>query len=104
MSILQSWTGIDPTTFYSFWHSIVLGVFFNTVAGFVYAAVLYFAVFKKMLVCREKWCFRLGHHKVEGTHYRTCPKHTNQEVHTRLQHQHFARHTEAHKFLNKGEK
>ena len=75
----------------------------NVIAGFINSIVIgvlaYFIILKKMLVCKEDWCFRFGHHKVEGTHYKTCPKHTNAEVHNRLQKAHRDKHPKADKFL-----
>jgi hypothetical protein len=77
----------------------------NVVAGFINSIVIgiaaYFIILKKMLVCQEKWCFRIGHHKVEGTHYKTCPKHSTAEIHKKWQHKHNAKYPEQHEFLKK---
>ena len=94
----QSWFNIDP---HHVLKSFVVGTFMNVVAGFVYAMVLYFAVFKKMLICQEKWCFRLGHHKVDGTHYKTCNKHATPAIHKKWQHKHYAKYPKQHEFLKK---
>jgi len=75
----------------------------NVIAGFINSIVVvilaYFLILKKMLVCQEKWCFRIGHHKVDGTHYKTCNKHATYAIHTKWQHKHFAKYPEQHKFL-----
>jgi hypothetical protein len=79
----------------------------NVIAGFINSIVLvlftWFILIKKMLICKEKWCPRIGHHLVEGTHYKTCPKHTTNEIHTKWQEHHKVKHPGAHAFL-KGKK
>ena len=77
----------------------------NVIAGFIYTFIVfgltYLLIIKKMLICKKNWCFRYGHHKVPGTHYKTCPKHTNDEVHKDLQARHAAKHPETHAYLKK---
>lgn len=77
----------------------------NVIAGFIASSILwilaYFIVLKKILICQETLCLRIGHHKVDGTHYKTCPKHTCPETHVKLKHKHYAKHPQAHKYLNK---
>lgn len=51
--------------------------------------------------CNEKRCLRIGTHKVEGTTYRTCHKHTTIPVHARLIGRHSEKRPEAHRLLNK---
>lgn len=51
--------------------------------------------------CTEKGCWRLGHHPVEGTKYRTCHKHATIEVHDRLQSEHAIKHPLQHELLNR---
>jgi hypothetical protein len=39
----------------------------------------------RRLLCDQPKCYRLGLHKVEGTTYRTCAKHTTAVYHKLLQ-------------------
>ena len=58
-------------------------------------------VYRKKFECAEKGCWRIGHHPVEGTHHKTCHKHTNAKIHGKLQLNFRRKHPEAHKFLNR---
>ncbi|MGH7156849.1 MAG: hypothetical protein ACREGG_01940 [Candidatus Saccharimonadales bacterium] len=53
----------------------------------------------KRFNCNQPRCWRIGHHKVDGTTYRTCSKHTTLEYHTALQKQHAVKHPKQHEFL-----
>lgn len=46
-------------------------------------------------------CWRLAKHKVEGTSYATCHKHTTLTDHTELQAKHLMAFPEQHKFLRR---
>jgi hypothetical protein len=89
-----------------FWQYFQLHYQDNVIAGFINSIILgvaaWFLIVKKMLICKETWCFRPGHHKVEGTHYKTCPKHTTKEIHDKWKIQHKKDYPEAHKFLKEG--
>ena len=100
----QQWFNLNTSSYHAFWQSLIIGLWFNVAAGFIYAIILYLAVFKKMYVCEGKWCFRIGHHRVKGTHYKTCPKHTTDKDHKILIAKHKRKHPEAHKFLNQDKK
>jgi len=63
----------------------------------VFGAVI--GLYKKFN-CNQPKCWRIGHHKVEGTTYRTCSKHTTLEVHSALQKKHAKERPEQHKLLN----
>lgn len=54
----------------------------------------------KKFNCNQSGCWRVGHHKVEGTTYRTCSKHTTLKFHTALQQKHAKKRPEQHRFLN----
>lgn len=54
--------------------------------------------------CHVKGCFRIGHHPVEGTNYKTCHKHLTKEDHDKLSIHHAKHHPEQHKMLNKPKK
>ena len=66
----------------------------------VYVLVLV-SIYRKKWECTEKGCWRIGHHQVGNTHYKTCLKHTNDEVHDRLMVDHKRKHPNAHAFLHK---
>lgn len=51
--------------------------------------------------CTEKGCWRIGHHTVEGTTYKTCHKHTTENVHMKLFLHHSEKRPEQHALLNK---
>lgn len=57
----------------------------------------------KLRNCREKRCWRIGFHKVDGTKYKTCHRHATIEVHDRLHSEHAVKHPEQHKLLNRRE-
>ena len=50
--------------------------------------------------CSEKRCPRIGKHKVEGTTYRTCSKHTTVLVHVRLMDRHAVERPEQHELTS----
>jgi len=54
--------------------------------------------------CREKGCYRLAHHPVEGTTFKTCRPHATVEVHDRLSAEHAKKHPEQHELLNRERK
>jgi hypothetical protein len=98
----QQWFNLNTTHGVgAFFQGLVADTWFNILASIICGVAVYFVVLKKMIMCKETWCFRLGHHPVHGTHYKTCPKHTNAKIHRKWQAHHKAHHPEAHKFLNK---
>lgn len=54
-------------------------------------------IFYKARKCSA--CWRVAHHPVKGTHYKTCHKHTNKFDHDRLQAKHKKKHPKEHAFL-----
>jgi len=50
--------------------------------------------------CSQKGCPRVGKHKVEGTTYRTCTRHTTVSVHKKLAEKHAVERPEQHELLN----
>jgi hypothetical protein len=48
-------------------------------------------------------CWRLSHHDVAHTHFRTCHKHFTEDDHARLQKLHQEKFPEMHKFLKKAD-
>jgi hypothetical protein len=58
------------------------------------------AMYKKFN-CEQRHCWRIGHHKVEGTTYRTCGKHTTAAVHETLQQKHAHKRPDQHAFLHR---
>jgi len=78
-----------------------LGLITNIAASIVCAVVGWFWLLRK-IHCSEPHCFRPGRHPVEGTTFRTCQKHTTQEVHERLHKVHAEKFPEQHAHLNSG--
>lgn len=76
MSFLESVTGITNGSWYNFWSGI-----FADITIFGGLGVLY-----KRNKC--KTCFRLAHYPIEGTHYKTCAKHTTKALHARIAKRH----------------
>ena len=97
----QSWFNIDPNNVL---RSLVFDIWPNLAASAIIGVLAYFLILKKILVCEKQWCFRIGHHRVAGTHYRTCNKHATPEYHTELQHRHYAKYPRQHEFLSGKEK
>ena len=58
-------------------------------------------MYRKKWECTDKGCWRLGHHPVKGTHYKTCNRHATTKVHAKLQTDHWLAYPEAHRFLNR---
>jgi hypothetical protein len=50
--------------------------------------------------CSQKKCWRIGRHKVDGTTYHTCAKHTTLKFHSALQKKHARKRPEQHALLN----
>lgn len=73
----------------------------NLIAGLIQSTLLGLWVYKKMIICSKPWCFRIGHHKIKGTHYKTCSKHATKAIHQDFQHRHFAKHPTQHEFLRR---
>lgn len=48
-------------------------------------------------------CWRIGHHPVAGTPYKTCHKHATQTIHDQIHKEHERKYPAQHKLLNKGE-
>lgn len=78
------------------WTDLYVPVWPNIAAS----AILAVAVLRRFN-CRQKWCWRLGLHKVSGTTYRTCRHHTTGRHHATLFARHAARFPEQHAHLNK---
>lgn len=96
----QNWFNLNTTHGLTvFFQNLIIDTWFNILASVICGVALYFTVLKKMFVCKEKWCFRIGHHKVDGTHYKTCNKHATPEIHKKWQHKHSAKYPEQHEFL-----
>jgi hypothetical protein len=57
------------------------------------------ALYKKFL-CEQRRCWRIGSHRVDGTTYRTCGRHTTAIVHADLTSKHARRRPSQHAFLN----
>lgn len=53
--------------------------------------------------CTVKGCWRIGHHAVDGTPYKTCHKHTTTDTHKKLHKEHQHKYPEQHKLLNADE-
>lgn len=90
-------TGSDNTSgvFYGFWSGFgsdigELGI----IGGLV-------AMYRKNN-CHVKWCWRFSHMRVEGTHFKTCHKHSTASHHALLRQIHAEKYPEQHKFLNGG--
>ncbi len=82
-------TGINNTsgTWYGFWSG-----FASDLTEFGVILVIY-----KRFKCKN--CWRLAHHKVEGTHYKTCHKHLTKSDHDNLRMKHEYDYPEQHKIL-----
>jgi hypothetical protein len=81
--------GLDDANsiFYLFWSGIGSDLSYLATISIVY----------KHFKCVE--CFRIGHIKVEGTHYKTCHHHATISTHDKIQAEHKAKYPEQHKFL-----
>ena len=92
-------TGTDneASKWYAFWSGF--GADFTEGAIFLSLYALY-----RRHKCQSCWrpALKGGLGKVQGTHYETCHKHTNDQVHDSLREQHKIRHPEMHKHLEKG--
>jgi hypothetical protein len=53
--------------------------------------------------CTVKGCWRIGHHPVTGTPYKTCHKHATPAIHKKLHSNHEHKYPEQHKLLNPDE-
>jgi hypothetical protein len=51
--------------------------------------------------CTVKGCPRIGHHKVEGTNYKTCHRHATVSHHKKLQQDHKDKFPKQHELLGK---
>lgn len=58
------------------------------------------ALFFRHLICKERGCCRIALHRVKGTTYRTCTKHTTTAAHYRLWARHAAERPDQHDLLN----
>lgn len=56
--------------------------------------------FYKRFNCNQAKCWRIGRHKVDGTTYHTCAKHTTIKFHSALQKKHTKERPEQDKLLN----
>lgn len=74
-SWLGYWSGVSSEAGkgYAFWSGI----------GSCLGYVVVFGVAYKHVRCQSCWRVAL-HHKVPGTHYRTCPHHSTADEHERL--------------------
>jgi hypothetical protein len=75
---------------YAFWSSF--GAYLN------YFAVI--GVAYRHLKCQS--CWRVAHHQVEGTHFKTCHKYATVDAHARLVEPYRRKFPEQHKFFTKG--
>lgn len=86
-------TGINAPG--SYWYN-----FWSGIAGdLVYVGVM-ITVYKK-LNCTQSRCWRIGHHPVHGTHYKTCHKHATESYHAKIAQDHLEEFPQQHKFLSK---
>ena len=74
---------------YAFWSSFGACLTYFTVIAVAY----------RHLKCKS--CWRIAHHRVEGTHYRTCHKHATPAEHARLSALHARKFPEQHKLFEK---
>jgi hypothetical protein len=74
---------------YAFWSSFGACLTYFAVIGVAY----------RHLKCKS--CWRIAHHRVEGTHYKTCHKHATPEEHQRLYDLHAQKFPEQHKLFAK---
>lgn len=92
-------TGTDneASRWYAFWSGF--GADFTEGAVFLSIVAFY-----RRHKCQSCWrpALKGGLGRVEGTHYETCHKHTNNKDHQALQEQHKIRHPEMHEHLTKG--
>ena len=93
-----------------FWHYFFLPVGLAWYTGNVWGNQLQWTIvwlptllviYRKKWECTDKGCWRIGHHPVKGTHYKTCNKHTDARTHKLLQLNHRRKHPKVHEFLNK---
>ena len=77
------------------WQGNVYG---NLVASVVLSAGIIWTFYKMKLKCTN--CWRPSHHKVEGTHYRTCHIHSNKPDHKELSKLHASKYPAEHDLLN----
>ena len=86
------WTGSwnESGAWYGFWSGFGACLTYFAVIGVAY----------RHLKCKS--CWRIAHHRVEGTHYKTCHKHATPDEHARLQEMHRHKFPEQHKLFSKG--
>lgn len=90
-----NWTGSNNTSGnqYGFWSGFGSDLGELTIIGALLAGY-------KHHNCAVKGCPRFGTHKVDGTKYKTCHKHTTLSWHAKLQQDHSDKFPEQHKLLN----
>jgi hypothetical protein len=85
------------------WHALVVNqpVWISNISNLTSITTLgaLGALYKKFL-CEQHRCWRIGSHRVDGTTYRTCGKHTTATVHAHLSRKHAERRPAQHAFLN----
>lgn len=88
---LDTWLGLGNASGgqYLWWSG-----FFADVQIFA-AAVIFYLHHQ----CSEKRCWRVAHHQVDGTHYKTCHLHASKTHHWRLQKRHKHEHPDMHELL-----
>jgi hypothetical protein len=94
----QSWFNVDP---HHVLRSLVYDIWPNIAASAILGTAIFWRLYKKDK-CAS--CWRPGVHRVEGTHYRTCHKHSNSVDHKKLREQHRRKYPVEHKLLNGGKR
>jgi hypothetical protein len=91
-------TAFDPSVgsrWYNFWSG-----FGSDLGEFVIVGAIFSWYRRNKCVS----CWRLSHHDVAGTHFRTCHKHFTESDHARLQKIHAEKFPEIHNFMSKAKK
>jgi hypothetical protein len=90
----QSWFNINP---HAILQSLVYDIWPNIAASAILGLAIFWRLYKKDK-CSN--CWRPGIHKVEGTHYFTCHRHTNKLDHKELFKLHASKYPAEHDLLN----
>lgn len=68
-------------------------------SGFVSDLTLFTAITVWYKRHRCKSCWRIAHHRVHGTHYKTCHKHMTSREHDKIRMEHEKAFPDQHRFL-----
>jgi len=83
------------STQYLFWSGV--GSDISEIAIF-FSLITYYKTHKCVV------CFRLGHHQVQHTHYKTCHRHATIDVHKALKDRHKEKHQDMHALFTSKQK